>query len=1023
MLRIIPLLFSYLIFFSLSAKSQDIENFDSFPVGEFTSLNTVYGILQADTGTAAIEAVHARSAPNTLRIKGGTDKTVELLLQDSITPRYFSVYSERYASAGTLQYRFYSVNSEGEETEIFNADSTPTSTKCATKISFYIPLEARSLRFRVSSTSGVLLDDMQVATLPDYETFDLLPEGEITNAQLLYGILTAETGHVATSTTRYLSAPYSLRLLGGNEKTCLLTLKKPLESIKMLSFVAERWTNSTPFTFRVYACIGNQEQEIKNADTVATGGLKTSVSAPLPLGTTAIRLKSTTPVNTGVLIDNLFLGDLPDPEIFTGQYPIMIRTEKNPCLHIQLWGDTPDSTLNAITVDLSQTDNIDDIAAVELYEGDISATGNMTKLTSSTAIGPQTTLTLEPEKGLVGVAQKNYWISIILKETASLDRKICIQVTNLSLSGKITTLTNSPISRQRIGYAIAKKGDTGGEKPSNYFRIPALARSKQGTLVAAYDIRYNHSGDLPAHIDVGIKRSLDNGQTWSKMTVAMNYNNDNSTANGIGDPSILVDDITGRIWIAALGKKGIANSTGGLTDETTGQFCLVYSDDDGLTWSPIRSITPDIKEENWKIFFQGPGHGITTKEGTLIFPAQYWDEGGRSHSTFIYSKNRGDTWKRANAGLEKRTSEAIITELADGTLMINARNEDRNGARVIATTTDYGNTWTYHSTNVDKVNGLIEPTCQASILAVENTGKNNQLQRALIFSNPESGSRQKMTLKISFDEGTTWANNNKVLYDTRTLPGYSDLASAGDEHIGVIYEGVDAAHIFYLRIPYSELLPSFSLGATTCSISAANNTKKTVPLDCTGTWTASSDASWITLNTTASGEPLSYTTTANNSPLDRTGTITIKLLGMKDLTYTIIQAGETVSYEQWAETHFPPTATEGTGALESYAHDNISNIIKYACGLTPTTPSGTIGTMTITSEKDKSYFTWTFPLNPKTTGISYTIEYYTNPTDWKNATKVPLNIPQGHTSYTYKHPIPVTSETSQQFFRLAIEKK
>ena len=58
--------------------------------------------------------------------------------------------------------------------------------------------------------------------------------------------------------------------------------------------------------------------------------------------------------------------------------------------------------------------------------------------------------------------------------------------------------------------------------------------------------------------------------------------------DGIGDPSILTDRVTGTIWVAATwshGNRSWFGSGPGLEPEETGQLMLVKSTDDGLTWS------------------------------------------------------------------------------------------------------------------------------------------------------------------------------------------------------------------------------------------------------------------------------------------------------------------------------------------------------------------------------------------------------------------------------------------------------
>ena len=113
-------------------------------------------------------------------------------------------------------------------------------------------------------------------------------------------------------------------------------------------------------------------------------------------------------------------------------------------------------------------------------------------------------------------------------------------------------VANAAPVAQRIGAAVVRHGDFN----SKFYRIPGLARSKKGTLLAVYDIRYNHAGDLPANIDVGVSRSTDGGRTWSDVKIAIDDSKIDPSlgaTKGVGDPAILVDEKTGRIWVAATG--------------------------------------------------------------------------------------------------------------------------------------------------------------------------------------------------------------------------------------------------------------------------------------------------------------------------------------------------------------------------------------------------------------------------------------------------------------------------------------
>ncbi len=188
----------------------------------------------------------------------------------------------------------------------------------------------------------------------------------------------------------------------------------------------------------------------------------------------------------------------------------------------------------------------------------------------------------------------------------------------------------------------------------------------------------------------------------------------------------------------------------------------------------------------------------------IIFPAQIWYNGPRS--CLVYSLDHGKTWKceeqgKDNPGIGASTSEAQVVQLADGSLMINARHESRSGKRAVFVTSDMGKTWTPHKTNL---NTLVEPVCQASILKVP---LKNHPKDVFFFSNPAEppSYRMNMAVRYSTDEGNTWSE--RFVYDQRPSCGYSDMCSVDEEHLGVLYEAiVGDENLFFLKIPYKEIL-------------------------------------------------------------------------------------------------------------------------------------------------------------------------------------------------------------------------
>jgi sialidase-1 len=392
------------------------------------------------------------------------------------------------------------------------------------------------------------------------------------------------------------------------------------------------------------------------------------------------------------------------------------------------------------------------------------------------------------------------WFSIVLKNDAAINDMIelhCKKIIDANGKALLVKESKSTFSK-RIGVAIRKAGD----ENVNTYRIPGIATTNKGTLISVYDIRYNNSKDLPENIDVGMSRSVDGGQTWEPMKVIMDMGAPHAN-NGIGDPAVLFDPVTKKIWVAALWSKGnhsIAGSIGGLSPDSTGQFVLVNSSDDGLSWSSPINITAQIKNPEWKIFFQGPGSGIAMQDGKIVFAAQYWDEKKMPYSTIIYSEDHGSSWKGKIEGPKSNTTESQMVETIPGTLMLNMR-DNRGAFRSVATTNNMGATWTEHPTSY---NALPDPVCMGSIIKATMKVK-GVMREVLFFSNANTSSgRYNITIKASLDLGETWLPANQLLIDERPCYGYSSLTKVDDNRIGILYEG--SKDLYYVNLPVSEII-------------------------------------------------------------------------------------------------------------------------------------------------------------------------------------------------------------------------
>ncbi|MDF1852486.1 MAG: sulfatase-like hydrolase/transferase [Verrucomicrobiales bacterium] len=623
--------------------------------------------------------------------------------------------------------------------------------------------------------------------------------------------LFAELGHAEIDATHAFRGKQCLRLLGGEDRSVVIHLQDTVAKNSVLGFQAERWTRRDPFRFEILArereedewqplYDGSKEVKVGRAFLSAV-----RVSAPFSIG--QLKFISSTPEGSGVLIDDLQVLD-PKPMRITGRtllqrrHPVLIGKEENAVLGIRLEVEGtlgPAPVVSELILSSEGTDNLQNIDSAQVFYAGSELTVQGA-LSFGDRVAPQDQWKVKGEQAL-SPGENYFWISYRLKPSASLDDEVDAGCLSLTIDGvEHDFALVSPDGGKRIGYALRQLGQDGVHST----RIPGLVTTNSGTLLAVYDNRNRAGGDLPGDIDVGLSRSMDGGQTWSPMRVIMDMGDDPKwNYEGVGDPAILVDRVTGTIWVAAIwshGNRGWHGSGPGMEPEETGQLMLARSDDDGSTWSDPINITKQVKDPKWRFVLQGPGNGITMSDGTLVFPAQFRGENrepvnGKPFSTLIYSKDRGKTWK-IGTGVKIDTTEAQLVELGDGSIMINCR-DNRGGSRSVHTTTDLGKTWKEHPTSRS---ALPEPVCMASLIRAETKAYGP----LLFFSNPpQANGRRNMTIKVSDDEGLTWPEKWHTLVDER-FTAYSCMTPVGENHIGLVYEA--PGELYFVCYSIEELL-------------------------------------------------------------------------------------------------------------------------------------------------------------------------------------------------------------------------
>ncbi len=366
-----------------------------------------------------------------------------------------------------------------------------------------------------------------------------------------------------------------------------------------------------------------------------------------------------------------------------------------------------------------------------------------------------------------------------------------MQTGQIRILTTFATLAAAALARAEIVETVPFRSGTEGY---HTYRIPALVETANGTLLAICEGRKTSSSDA-GDIDLVLKRSTDGGASWGLLTLVQE---EGGTATiTIGNPTPVVDRLTGRVWLAFC--------------RNNSRVFVTFSDDDGLTWSERREITADVKLADWSWYATGPVHGIQLERGAhagrLVLPCDHISSGSVWGSHVILSDDHGATWRLGgvvDAQSGYQPNESVAVELADGAVYLNSRNHGGQKRRVFALSADGGES--FGAAALD--DALIEPVVQASALRYSAVAQGDATNLVL-FSNPATTStRTRMTVRRSRDETATW-DAGLLLHAGPSA--YSDLVKLRDGRVGLLFEkGVSSAYetITFTRIALADFDPA-----------------------------------------------------------------------------------------------------------------------------------------------------------------------------------------------------------------------
>lgn len=321
-------------------------------------------------------------------------------------------------------------------------------------------------------------------------------------------------------------------------------------------------------------------------------------------------------------------------------------------------------------------------------------------------------------------------------------------------------------------------------------RIPGITCTKNGVLIAVSDVRESIS-DLPSKIKVAIRRSFNQGITWSDLKIIMNLGDENT--QGIGDPLIVHNPDTGRTFCFAVNFK-----TGNLMDPTTEWgFYMTYSDDDGENWSSLTNLS-NLAPVNYRVIYNGIGGG-TYHNGTIFVPIQCWQgigeaQGNKSRSGVMISKDNGVSWT-VKTLVQYASSECSCT-VYNNELYLACKDESYTYGRFLFKSKDEGTTWE------EVIQSSYCTSTTGSILALLEDKESRVIVKSEDEGDGATAPRSNMCIKISKD-GSYW---EKVIHirDDDSM-GYSALTNDKD-YLYVAYEGNKYQGILFKRYPINNIL-------------------------------------------------------------------------------------------------------------------------------------------------------------------------------------------------------------------------
>jgi len=360
--------------------------------------------------------------------------------------------------------------------------------------------------------------------------------------------------------------------------------------------------------------------------------------------------------------------------------------------------------------------------------------------------------------------------------------------------------------------------NTRGEVP---YRIPAIATTRGGTLVAVADYRYCKADIGSGRVDLHVRMSDDNGASWSTEIAPSVMMGDGNLSEGnqkaaYGDPCIVADRESDKILVVSCsGSPGFFSGTRSYHQG----WARFVSEDDGRTWSSPTYLDEEYLYKKFDSSQFGQVRGWFVGSGKIhqsryvkAEGAQYYrlycagttcSEGGYHTANWVlYSDDFGESWNflgGCDVSPVDGGDEPKVEELPNGNVIISSRCTEGRYFNIFSFTdkNKAEGCWAKKALSSSANNGLTaNNACNGEVGVYPVIRKTDGEKTWIILQSlPTSGRTHVTIFYKDLGEMSAYANPDSIAKDWKKGRVVSEIGSAystwsmtRDHHLAFLYE-------------------------------------------------------------------------------------------------------------------------------------------------------------------------------------------------------------------------------------------